>query len=112
MRKLWLINGIATTAKSSVIKRLAKQAGIRQDEAITLSSATVPAETPSEWNIQMTGSETLWTLGYQGQGVVVADMGTGADLHRYSPFFGGSGDCTDADGDGCFAETGCDTEQD
>ncbi len=96
LRKLWLINGIATTAKSSVIKRLAKQAGIaeiRQDQAITLSGAAIPAGTPSEWNIQMTGAETLWTLGYQGQGVVVADMGTGADLNHpdLAPSFRGGG---------------------
>ncbi|MFZ5998471.1 MAG: S8 family serine peptidase [Nitrospirota bacterium] len=82
-RSLWIINGMAVTLKAGVISQLEKLPGI---ESITMDYfiqapvvSTTMTATP-EWNLTAVKAAELWSLGFTGQGVVVASMDTGVDL--------------------------------
>jgi serine protease AprX len=82
LKKLWLINGIAVDATPELIQKLSALKAvetIRLDRVVPMAAPT-PAEsgTPS-WNLSMIQTDVLWNLGFQGQGVVIANMDTGVD---------------------------------
>lgn len=84
---LWLINGLAVTLSPEAIRDLAldpQVAEIRLDRSISLqtvpNSATRGHAFPDEWNINAVNARLLWSLGYRGQGVVLASMDTGVDI--------------------------------
>jgi serine protease AprX len=82
LRELWLINGLAITAKASVIRKLAARPGIesiRLDSTLQAPVTTYGSTAPPEWNLSMLHAPELWALGYNGEGVVVANMDTGVD---------------------------------
>jgi bacillopeptidase F len=82
VKSLWLINGMAVTAKADVIRELAEHPlvkKIRLDRAIPLSELLPAAAATVGWNIDAIRASELWDLGYQGQGAVVASMDTGVD---------------------------------
>lgn len=85
MKSLWLINGIAVTARADVIRELARLpqvARIRLDRAIPLSEVIPTVAAVAGWNIDAVRATELWDLGYRGQGVVVATMDSGVDLNH------------------------------
>lgn len=82
LRDLWLVNGLAVTAKASVIRKLAARPGvesIRLDSTLQAPVTTYGSAAPPEWNLNMVHAPDLWALGYNGTGVVVANMDTGVD---------------------------------
>jgi serine protease AprX len=80
--RLWLLNGMAVTAKANVIQALANRPGVervRLDGTLEAPwTAAAPSATP-EWNIAAIRAPELWDLGYTGAGIVVAGMDTGVD---------------------------------
>ncbi|MBW8307097.1 MAG: S8 family serine peptidase [Thiobacillus sp.] len=85
LRELWVINGIAVTARASVIRQLASRPGIesiRLDSTMQAPVTTIGNAAPPEWNLNVMRAPELWSLGHSGAGVVVANMDTGVDaLH-------------------------------
>ena len=82
---LWIINGIALTAPASVIRELAIQpevGTIDLDAVISMVPPQPALEAASEWNISMVHAPDLWSMGYTGQNVVVANMDTGVDINH------------------------------
>ena len=79
---LWLINGMAISARPEVIRRLAEIPSvqtIRLDRTIPLVDGRVEATVESEWNVSSIGAPELWSLGYRGENAVVAVMDSGVD---------------------------------
>jgi subtilisin family serine protease len=81
---LWIVNGIAITARPGLIRRLAARpevASIVPDHSIAApappAGATIAAVV--EPNIALVNAPALWDLGFRGAGVVVASMDTGVD---------------------------------
>jgi len=82
LRELWAINGIAVTARASVIRQLASRPGIesiRLDSTMQAPVTTFGSTAPPEWNLNIMRAPELWSLGHSGAGVVVANMDTGVD---------------------------------
>jgi subtilisin family serine protease len=81
-RVLWTINGVAATVPAGMVDRLARLPGV---ESVTLDAEVVkPAgfssmSAPAEWNLPIVRAPELWSLGYDGTGVVIASMDTGVD---------------------------------
>ena len=105
IKSLWLINGMAVTAKVNVIEELAilpEVESIRLDRVINLPEVTLEAATPPEWNIDAIRAPELWNLGFTGTGVVVANMDTGVDLDHpdlQSKWRGGTNSWYDPNGE-------------
>ena len=78
---LWVMNGFAVNAIGPVIRLVAALPAV---DVVNLDAiAIVPAGTPPsgapEANVAATRAPDLWSLGYIGEGVVVATMDSGAD---------------------------------
>jgi serine protease AprX len=74
----WIFNGFSVTATQGVIDELAGRPdvlSINPDDVSIVPSAGAP-----EPNISLIQAPALWSLGYTGQGVVVASMDTGVDV--------------------------------
>jgi subtilisin family serine protease len=82
---LWIRNAVAFTATPDVISQIAKlpEVGTIVLETTTQApakAAVVPmVATAVEANISLVNAPAMWSLGYSGQGVVVANMDTGVD---------------------------------
>jgi subtilisin family serine protease len=78
----WIFNGLAVTARQDVIENLAS----RREVASIVPNAIIPApvslytQSLPEDNIALINAPALWSLGFQGQNVVVANMDTGVDV--------------------------------
>jgi len=71
----WVFDGLSVTATREVILELA---GRNDVESITADEIdVVPSAGPAEPNILLTNADLLWSRGWTGQGVVVANMDTG-----------------------------------
>jgi bacillopeptidase F len=82
---LWIINGLAVTAKAEVIKELSDLPGvesIRLDGSIEAPLVESALSSTPEWNLETIHAPQLWNLGYKGQGVVIAGMDTGVDVNH------------------------------
>ena len=83
MRELWASNSIAVTASADVIREMASRAGvesIRLDSILQAPAVTYGSTTaPPEWNLNAVSVPSLWAQGYNGAGIVVANMDTGVD---------------------------------
>jgi len=74
---LWIFNGFSVTATNGVINALANHADVY---SITSDSVDIiPALGAAEWNVAAINAPALWSQGYTGQGVVVANLDTGVD---------------------------------
>jgi len=83
LRELWAINGIAVTVNASAIHPLASRPGIesiRLDSTLQAPTTSYGSAAPPEWNLNVVRAPELWSLGYSGSGVVVANMDTGVDV--------------------------------
>ena len=84
----WIFNGLSLSASAQAIAALAARpevGSIALDETIPAPPELVraPGElalSASEWNLKMVNAPALWQLGFQGQGIVVANMDTGVSL--------------------------------
>lgn len=78
----WVFNGLAVTATADVI---AEVAGLPEVDTIT-PNTSIQAPAPQtagstpEPNLSLVNAPALWGLGFQGQGIVVANMDTGVDV--------------------------------
>jgi bacillopeptidase F len=82
LHELWAINGIAATARVSVIRQLVSLPGIesiRLDSTLEAPVTSLGSAAPPEWNLNLVHAPELWSLGHSGAGVVVANMDTGVD---------------------------------
>ena len=82
---LWIINGMAITAKADVIRHLANHPRIeriRPDYIIQVPQTTYGSLSVPAWNIEMIQASKLWDLGHTGQGIVLANMDTGVDVNH------------------------------
>ncbi len=75
---LWVVNGLSVTATPEVIQALAARPDVA--EIVPDEIPVVPAALPAEANVAAIGVPELWSLGYQGQGVVIATLDSGVDL--------------------------------
>jgi serine protease AprX len=78
----WVFNGIALQATPELIQELAQfpeVAGITKDQVLPAPIVNMQDFQP-EPNIELINAPSLWALGYQGAGIVVANMDTGVDL--------------------------------
>jgi subtilisin family serine protease len=75
---LWVLNGFSVTATRAVIAELALNADVAQISADDLN--IVPALGTPEANIGLVSAPALWSQGFLGQGVVVANMDSGVDV--------------------------------
>ena len=81
-RELWAINGFAVTARAVVIRQLAARPGIgriRLDSTLQAPVTSLGSAAPPEWNLSAVQAPQLWSLGFTGSGIVVANMDTGVD---------------------------------
>jgi bacillopeptidase F len=82
LRELWVINGIAATARGSLIRELASRPGIERislDSTLEAPATTSGSAAPPEWNLNAVRAPELWSQGFTGSGIVVANMDTGVD---------------------------------
>jgi len=82
VRELWMINGMAITVPASLVRVLARLPGvesIRPDSILQAPVTTAGSPAPPEWNLSVIHAPELWSQGYTGSGVVVANMDTGVD---------------------------------
>lgn len=81
-KDLWLINGVAAHVPARLVAQLASRAevvSVRLDAVLAAPAPVVGLPAAADWNLVMIKANDLWTLGYTGQGVVVASMDTGVD---------------------------------
>ena len=80
---LWIQNAIAVTANSDVINEIARLPLVQSIvPETTFQAPAKPAVSPAtavETNIGLINSPALWSMGYQGQGVVIGSLDTGVD---------------------------------
>jgi subtilisin family serine protease len=83
LKRLWVIDGFALTATRSVVDQIAARADVASvtpDATIEQPAYQAAPATAPEPNIDLIGAPTLWQLGYNGKGVVVANLDTGVSL--------------------------------
>lgn len=79
----WIFNGFSVTATSDAIQELARHPDvllITPDQIDVVPASVSFALTNSEPNISLVNAPALWSMGYTGQGVVVASMDSGVSL--------------------------------
>lgn len=85
IKSLWINNSLAVSADSALIYQLAQFPEIEEikiDTAIHLG-ATLPAETGApQWHLNTIEAPFLWSLGFDGTGIVIAGMDTGVDMYH------------------------------
>ena len=82
IRQLWLTNGMAFIVNSAVIRGLANRPdleSVRLDQTLNAPAVTTGVPVTPEWNLGAIHVPDIWTLGYTGTGIVVANMDTGVD---------------------------------
>jgi len=80
----WVFNGLAVTATADVIEELAALPEVRSITPNTAIPAPAGDEAlaSAEVNLDVVNAQALWDLGYQGGGIVVANMDTGVYLNH------------------------------
>jgi serine protease AprX len=85
IKPLWTINGLSLKASPEIIQTLAAMpeiASIRPDRVVHLPEVVPAATGGVEDNIIAIKAPDLWSLGFEGQGMVVALLDSGVDyLH-------------------------------
>ena len=82
VKPLWVFNGLGVTATANIIRDLAARGDVLRITADETLPGPSPTETSAsaEPNIALMNAPALWSLGFRGQGIVVANMDTGVDL--------------------------------
>jgi serine protease AprX len=79
------INGIAVTVPAALAEQLARRPGVDTvdlDEVVVAPAGTAVSSSIPEWNIDAVRAPELWSLGYDGAGIVIATMDTGVDAYH------------------------------
>lgn len=90
IRQLWLINGMAFNANSAVIREIANRPdvdSVRLDQTVEAPAVNAGVTAAPEWNLGAIHIPEVWSLGYTGAGIVVANIDTGVDVQH--PDLGG-----------------------
>jgi len=76
----WVFDGLAVTATAAAIREIAARPEV-QLVALdrTIEAPTAVTADSTEPNISLVNAPALWNLGFNGQGIVVANMDTGVD---------------------------------
>jgi subtilisin family serine protease len=74
----WIFNGFSVTATADVINELARQPDVFSITSDGLDIVPAVTGTPGD-NLTAVNAPALWSMGFTGQGVVVASMDTGVD---------------------------------
>jgi serine protease AprX len=86
VKGFWIFNGVSLTANAQAIRELGNRGDVEEvipDRIISLGQpAAAAAATGAGWNLDMIGAPILWNLGHTGQGVVVASLDSGVDIHH------------------------------
>jgi serine protease AprX len=85
IHSFWIFNGLAVTARVSVIEKLARMEGIesiRPDVTLSMAEPVLESVSLPEWNIDAIKAPAMWNMSHTGTGTVLASMDTGVDyLH-------------------------------
>ena len=89
LQSFFIINGIALTATEEVAKQISAYPEVKEivlnkvyelPELQTVQSKEVQSEDQDiEWNVERIGAPDVWNLGFDGTGIVVANMDSGVD---------------------------------
>jgi serine protease AprX len=85
IRQLWLINGMAFTSNSATIREIANRSdvdSVRLDQSLEAPAVNAGVTAAPEWNLGVIHVPEVWSLGYTGAGMVVANMDTGVDVQH------------------------------
>ena len=86
IKDLSVINGLAFSASVDTLRELAARADVvaMSYDDVLYPPEIIPSLTtgPAESNISLIKAPELWSLGYAGQGIVVATMDTGVDINH------------------------------
>lgn len=83
---LWIANEIEVRASPAVIAELSARPEVltvRPEFSVQAPAAPAPAAAPTgtvEPNVALVNAPALWSRGFRGQGIVVANMDTGVDV--------------------------------
>ena len=83
--QLWSINALAATASPDVLQDLAdlpEVESIKLDTTLAAPSPQLATASTREGNLDAIRATELWDAGYDGAGVVVANMDTGVDVNH------------------------------
>ena len=77
----WIFNGLSVTATADMIQELAARDDVRSitPDAIDILPVGNPSLGAPASNLTAINAPALWSLGYSGQGVVVANLDSGVD---------------------------------
>jgi len=78
---LWVFNGFSVTATSDVIDELSRHPDVSSISSDDLQIVPAAYSSP-EPNISLVNAPALWSQGFSGQGIVVANMDTGVDSNH------------------------------
>lgn len=85
IKPLWIVNSIAARVPGDLLRKLAKRpavARIYPDASLSAPSQPAAGQAVSEWHLNAIHVPEVWALGFDGSGVVVANLDTGVDgLH-------------------------------
>lgn len=78
----WVFNGLSITAAPSVFGELAARDDVAKitPDAIQVEATPLQVSAAPSATLDLVRAPALWSLGYSGQGVVVASMDSGVDL--------------------------------
>ncbi len=80
-KSFWVFDGVSVTATPAVIAELAKRPEVESITPDDIDIVPTDAPTaPAEPNIAKVNAPSLWSQGYYGQGVVVANLDSGVDV--------------------------------
>lgn len=85
IRSLWINNSVVVSVNPAVIRQLAQLPEvevIEPDTVIQLEGIQSAGVGTPEWHLNAIGAPFLWSLGFDGTGIVVAGMDTGVDIYH------------------------------
>jgi bacillopeptidase F len=87
VRSLWINNALAIRAGPAMIRRLARfpeVESIQPDAIVRLEVGDLKSDHPGvpQRHLEAIGAPALWSLGFDGTGIVVANMDTGVDMNH------------------------------
>ncbi len=82
VRPFWIVNGLEVVADADVVTEIGALPEVAEikPNAVVAAPSTPLGSPAVEWNVARVNAPALWSQGYRGQGVVVANMDTGVDV--------------------------------
>ncbi|MEO8409007.1 MAG: Ig-like domain-containing protein [Propionivibrio sp.] len=82
LRQLWIINGVAAELRPAAIQIISRFPGVGRislDATVSPPATATASSGTAQWNIDAVHALDLWGLGYDGSGIIVANLDTGVD---------------------------------